>query len=86
MINAILRERPAAVAPQTILGGGPHNTPTAVIDSTGVPWLFWVRVAGPNRFMSFIRRVDGIWTAPQDAFQITGLLNVNSTAAVACPR
>lgn len=85
VINAMLRERPASVGPSTVLGGGPHNSPTAVIDSAGVPWVFWVRVAGPNRFMAFSRRIAGAWTAPADAFQFTGLLTVSSLAAAAQP-
>lgn len=85
VINAMLRERPAAVGPTTVLNAGPYNTPTAVIDSGGVPWVFWVRVSGPNRFLSFSRRIAGAWTAPADAFQFTGVLSVSSIAAAAQP-
>ncbi|KRD34454.1 hypothetical protein ASE35_12205 [Lysobacter sp. Root916] len=83
VINAMLRERPAAVGPTTVLNAGPYNTPTAVIDSSGVPWVFWVRVNGPNRFLSFSRRIAGVWTPPADAFQFTGVLSVSSLAAAA---
>ena len=83
VINAMLRERPAAVGPTTVLNAGPYNTPAAVIDSGGVPWVFWVRVSGPNRFLSFSRRIAGVWTAPADAFQFTGVLSVSSLAAAA---
>lgn len=85
VINAMLRERPAAVGPTTVLNAGPYNTPAAVIDSSGVPWVFWVRVSGPNRFLSFSRRIAGVWTAPADAFQFTGVLSVSSIAAAAQP-
>lgn len=85
VINAILHERPAAVGPTTLIGGGPHNTPASVIDSTGTPWVFWVRVAGPNRFLSFIRRIAGAWTAPADAFAFAGVLTVSSVAVAAQP-
>jgi hypothetical protein len=85
VLNAILRERPASVGPLPVLSGGPFNMPAAVIDSTGIPWLFWVRVAGANRFLSFSRRVAGVWMPPQDAFQITGVLSVTSVAAAAQP-
>ena len=85
VINSMLRERPAVVGPFLVLPGGPHGTPTAVIDSAGAPWVFWVRTAAPNRFLSFTRRVAGAWTAAADAFQITGVLSVNSLAAGAQP-
>lgn len=85
VINAMLRERPAAVGPTQVLAGGPFNTPTAVIDSTGVPWVFWVRAVGPNRFLSFTRRIAGAWTAVADAFQFAGVLSVSSIAAAAQP-
>lgn len=85
VINAMLRERPAAVGPVLVMGGGPHNTPAATIDSGGVPWVFWVRAAGPNRFLAFTRRVGGAWTPPADAFQFVGVLNVSSVAAAAQP-
>jgi hypothetical protein len=86
VINAILRERPAAVGPTTVLPGGPHNLPAALIDSTGVPWVFWVRSAGPNRFLSFTRRIAGVWTAPADAFQFpVALLSISSLAVAAQP-
>jgi hypothetical protein len=85
VLNAILRERPAGVGPLTVLSGGPFNTPAAVIDNTGVPWLFWVRVAGANRFLAFSRRIAGTWTPAQDAFQITSVLSVTSVAAAAQP-
>ena len=85
VINSMLRERPAVVGPFPVLAGGPHGTPTAVIDSTGTPWVFWVRTAAPNRFLAFTRRVAGAWTPAADAFQITGVLNVNSLAAGAQP-
>jgi hypothetical protein len=85
VINAMLRERPAAVGPSTVLAGGPHNSPAAVFDSTGVPWVFWVRTAGPNQFLSFTRRIAGAWTAAADAFQFAGVLNVSSVAAAAQP-
>jgi hypothetical protein len=85
IINSMLRERPAVVGPFLVQSGGPHGTPTAVIDNTGTPWVFWVRTAGANRFLSFTRRVAGAWTSGADAFQITGVLNVNSLAAGAQP-
>lgn len=83
VINAMLRERPAAIGPNLVLGGGPHNLPAAVVDSTGVPWVFWIRVAGPNRFMAFTRRIAGVWTAAADAFAIPGVAAVSSLAAAA---
>ncbi len=83
VINAMLRERPAAVGPSLVLGGGPHNTPAALIDSVGVPWLFWIRVAGPNRFMAFTRRIAGVWSAAADAFAIPGVATVSSLAGAA---
>lgn len=85
VVNAMLRERPAAVGPFTVMGGGPHNTPAAVIDSSGAPWVFWVRVAGPNRFLAFTRFVAGAWTAAADAFAFAGVLGVSSLAAAAQP-
>lgn len=85
VINAMLRERPAAVGPATVLAAGPYNMPTAAIDSGGVPWVFWVRVTGGNRFLSFTRRIAGTWSPPADAFQFTGVLNVSSLAAAAQP-
>lgn len=85
IVNSMLRERPAVVGPFPIQSGGPQGTPTAVIDNTGTPWVFWVRASGPDLFLSFTRRVAGVWTAGADAFQITGVLNVNSLAAGAQP-
>jgi hypothetical protein len=83
VINAMLAERPAAVGPNLVVGGGPHNTPAALIDSNGLPWVFWIRLAGGNRFLSYTRRVAGAWTAAADAFQIVGVLNTSSLAAAA---
>jgi hypothetical protein len=47
--------------------------------------VFWVRTAGPNRFLSFTRRVGVAWTPAADAFQFAGVLNVSSVAAAAQP-
>jgi hypothetical protein len=82
-INSVLPTRPVVVGPIDVLTGDPHNTPAAVIDNLGVPWVFWIRNAGANHFLSFTRRIGGAWTPAQDAFQITGVLNVQGLAAAA---
>lgn len=87
VMNAMLAERPAVVGPTTVVGGGPHNNPAALIDAGGTPWVFWIRSEGSDRFLSFVRRVGGVWTAPDDAFQftVTGVPVIDSLAAAPYP-
>jgi hypothetical protein len=82
VLNGVLRDRPSITVPVTRLTGGAFNLPTTAPAPDGT-FLYWVRVAGVDRFLSRAKVLaNGTVTPAEDEFQFTGVLNVTSMAIV----